>query len=175
MNKQQIIDYIEQNGGTEIPSLQIKFKLSYRQARGIVNEMTNDKRLKEAEGLWFASTTVRPVYNCFEPTPQADRTESDSARMERLRGEARQKRMEELVRTIIGEPEEEVQDWLNKAITADANLTLPQALSQARSELYRAQKTGNASIFSTYDSVVRFLASCSEETYDRLKKRVLKK
>ena len=56
MNKQIIIEYIRQNGGIEIPALQQKFNLSFKEARDIVAEQVAANNLRYDKGLWFAST-----------------------------------------------------------------------------------------------------------------------
>lgn len=53
MDRQEIIDDIKRNGGTEIASLQYKFGLSYRQAKALIDELLAENTLEFASGLRY--------------------------------------------------------------------------------------------------------------------------
>lgn len=53
MDKTQITDYISKNNGVEIPSLQMEFGLSYREAKSVVDEMLNKGLLSYDGGVRY--------------------------------------------------------------------------------------------------------------------------
>ena len=56
MDKQAIIHYIQENGGTEIAALQKQFSLSYRETKALVDSLVGTGFLKFVGGLRFVCT-----------------------------------------------------------------------------------------------------------------------
>ena len=197
MDKLAVIEYIEKNGYAEIPSIQRKFKLSYRQVRDIVAELTADKRLVYKGGIRYDSTVVNfrvgdgfdDVFSSYDKgesrarvirsdassgnstTDASDRT----SQMDQLLRELREKRLNEIRRRLCNIVDPEVTEWLTNAFIADKNLTLSQAVKQAQSELTRAKKSGNAGAIATYTSVSNYLSTCDDPTFEQLKKSLTSK
>lgn len=197
MDKKEVIEYIETVGYAEIPSIQRKFKLSYRQVRDIVAELTADKRLVYKGGIRYDSTVVSfsradgfdvsrvndkgqsrvriirsdPAINNSVASDNSDR----EAQMNRLLRELSERRLNEIRRQLSNSLEPEVREWLTNAFIADKDLTLSQAAKQARSELTRAKKSGTVGAVLMYTNVVDYLSTCDSLTFEQLKKSLLPK
>lgn len=186
-DRQAVIDYIENVGYAEIPAIQRKFKLSYRLVRDIVAELTADKRLIYKGGVRYESTVVKFRKDVFGAAIRADDKreairsyDSDgsgaanasdrSSQMDKLLWELREKRLQEIRRTLCKMLDPEVKEWLSNALVADKNLTFRQALKQAQSELSRAKKSGNTKAITTYTNVTGYLSTCDDLTFEQLKK-----
>ncbi len=60
MNKEEIIDYIKQNNGVEIPTLQKKFGITYKEARSVVDELLEKGELVYVEGVRYEYAERKP-------------------------------------------------------------------------------------------------------------------
>lgn len=174
MDKQVIYDYIEQNGGTAVPSLQRQFNLTYRQARDIIEELTRSNFLKYADGIWFESPLKKEAVHQSDKAREANcaDSETDTKQLKDYIRDLRAKRIEDICRNwgVVTDPD--VNDWLTKVIIVDRSITLKQALKQARSELARAEKNNAKDAVAIYTEVTRYLNECDEATFEKIKKNV---
>lgn len=184
MDKQVIFDFIKQNGGAEIPSLQLQFNLSYKQARDIVSELVSSHCLAYDTGVNFVC--VGKFAEKATPAPadgkQAEEVKSgngcDESMEEFLRKaeERRRKRVEKIFqqqqqqkKTATENIEKEVVAWLKEKMRNNDNFELLDAKNKAEEELINAKRSDDQEAIQAQERICNYFKNCSVFNYEILK------
>lgn len=188
MDKQVIFDFIKQNGGAEVPALQLQFNLSYKQARDIVSELVSSKRLEYYKGVTyvcvgkFAENAPTACADSQQTSRIKSREELDESMQEFLRKaeERRRKRVQQIFQQQQRQQqqqqkaadenlEKEAVAWLKDKMNDNGDFKLIDAKTKSEEELIDAKRGDNQEVIRTKERICNYFKECSEFTFALLK------
>lgn len=185
MDKQVIFDFIKQNGGAEVPSLQLQFDLSYKQARDIVSELVSSKCLEYYKGVTyvcvgkFVENAPPPRADFKRPNSVKSREELDESMESFLRKaeERRRKRVQQIFQRQQQQQakmddeklENEALVWLKEKMKDNSELKLIEAQLQLEKELNVARESNDQEAIEAKERIFKYFKECSEFSFALLK------
>lgn len=197
MSNQAIIDFIKQQQGTDIPSLQQKFGLTYKQARDIIRKLVSERCLAFTNGVRYvcvgkfvekpAPLRVEPTTSSSSPPENRDEAMSqflhtlEARRTERIRRE-QQRKVEEGAENFRRKQQRAATDdsaeecaliWLRDKLSENAELSLFDAKFMSGQEYVLARRESDKDTIDAKEIVFNYFKECSDFSFTLLKMRAI--
>lgn len=172
MDKKAITGFIEQSGFAEIPLLQQKFNLSYKEAKSFVDGLIESRILKYDNGVRYSYVGAKDN-NCGKKDVfDAETCKAPDKFVSRLLVEQCKKICERIRSEAYNGADEDVIKWLSAKLEQNGDFDLYDALVKAEDELLLAKCECSDYEIEACTRVWEFFKACSESEFEKLKKRL---
>lgn len=173
MDKKAITGFIEQSGFAEIPLLQRRFNLSYKEAKSFVDWLVESRILKYDNGVRYSYVAAKGNNGEKKDFFDAEACEAPDKFASKLLVEQCKKICERIraEKTDNG-ADEDVLKWLSAKLEQYGDFDLYDALTKAEDELLLAKCECSDYEIEVCTRVWEFFKDCSESEFEKLKKRL---